>query len=96
VCYLQAGLVQEATLMKRFDHPCVLPLLACFVSGRQLWMVTAFMGQGSIRSIMLRQFPQVAAFRQNCYDLLTLRLLDIAVAAAQSCRSLYVHTHVFA
>jgi serine/threonine protein kinase len=51
--------VREATLMKRFDHPCVLPLLASFVCGRQLWMVTPFMGQGSIRSIMLRQFPQV-------------------------------------
>jgi hypothetical protein len=45
--------------MRRFDHPCVLQLLACFVSARQLWMVTPFMGQGSIRSIMLRQFPQV-------------------------------------
>ncbi|KAF6260214.1 putative serine/threonine protein kinase [Scenedesmus sp. NREL 46B-D3] len=44
--------------MRRFDHPCVLKLLACFVSGRQLWMVTPFMGQGSIRSVMLRHFPQ--------------------------------------
>lgn len=59
VCAVQEAVVREVTLMRRFNHPALLPLHACFVHGRELWVVTPYMGQGSIRSIMLRQFPEV-------------------------------------
>lgn len=40
---LQTALVREATLMKKFHHPAVLPLYAAFVTGKELWFVTPFM-----------------------------------------------------
>jgi serine/threonine protein kinase len=53
-------LVKEATIMKKFNQPSVLPLYAAFVAGRELWFVTPYMGAGSVRSIMKQQFPLVS------------------------------------
>jgi hypothetical protein len=39
----KTALIREATLMKKFHHPAVLPLYAAFVAGRELWFVTPFM-----------------------------------------------------
>ena len=38
--------------MKAYRHPNVLPLLASFVSGQELLMVTPFMSGGSVLHIM--------------------------------------------
>lgn len=41
--HCQTALIREATLMKKFNHPAVLPLYAAFVAGRELWLVTPYM-----------------------------------------------------
>lgn len=38
-----AAVTREATLLKRFRHPAVLPLHAAFVTGKELWLVTPLM-----------------------------------------------------
>jgi hypothetical protein len=40
---MQNALVSEATLMRKFSHPAVLPLHTSFVSGKELWFVTPYM-----------------------------------------------------
>lgn len=39
----QTALIREATLMRKFNHPAVLPLYAAFLAGRELWLVTPYM-----------------------------------------------------
>jgi hypothetical protein len=39
----QSALVREAQMMKKFSHPALLPLQACFVVGKELWLITPFM-----------------------------------------------------
>jgi serine/threonine protein kinase len=56
---LQASLVQECTLMHQFNHPNVLPLLASFVEGDELWMVIPFAQHGSVLDVMRRRSMEV-------------------------------------
>lgn len=56
---MQAALIREATLLRRFQHQHVLLLYTSFVVGRELWMVMPYMDLGSVRSIMRKTSPQV-------------------------------------
>jgi serine/threonine protein kinase len=58
-CAVQAALIREANLLRRFQHRHVLLLHTSFVVGRELWMVMPYMDLGSVRSIMRRTAPQV-------------------------------------
>ncbi|KAF8057274.1 Oxsr1 [Scenedesmus sp. PABB004] len=60
-----SALVREATLMRRLAHPHVLPLHTSFVAGRELWMVTPFLGAGSVRAIVAREHPDVRRRRRR-------------------------------
>jgi serine/threonine protein kinase len=62
---VQAALIREATLLRRFQHRHVLLLYTSFVVGRELWMVMPFMDLGSVRSIMRKTSPQVCVYDQT-------------------------------
>ena len=49
--------MREAQTMKSYSHPNVLPLLASFVSGQDLFLVTPFMAGGSVLHIMKYGHP---------------------------------------
>lgn len=55
------AIAKEASLMRRFHHPNLLPLLTSFVSGSELWMVMPYLGAGSVRSIMRKNYPKVTS-----------------------------------
>jgi serine/threonine-protein kinase OSR1/STK39 len=53
----QDDIIKEAQTMKSYSHPNVLPLLASFVAGHDLFMVTPFMAGGSVLHIMRYAYP---------------------------------------
>jgi serine/threonine protein kinase len=57
---LQASTVHETQLMRRYQHPNILPLYTCFVRRQELWMVMPYMAIGSVLSIMKKDFPNVS------------------------------------
>lgn len=46
--------------MKSYSHPNVLPLLASFVTGEDLFLVTPYMAGGSVLHIMKYGHPGVS------------------------------------
>jgi len=61
--------IHETQTMVEQRHPNLLPLLCCFVHGKQLWMVMPYMAGGSLLSIMQSNFPEARARPQPCYSL---------------------------
>ncbi|KIZ00508.1 hypothetical protein MNEG_7452 [Monoraphidium neglectum] len=51
-------IINEAQTMKSYSHPNVLPLLASFVSGQDLYMITPFCAGGSVLHIMKYGHPE--------------------------------------
>lgn len=56
---LQEDIIHEAQTMKSYNHPNVLSLLASFVAGEDLYMITPFMSGGSVLHIMKYGHPEV-------------------------------------
>jgi hypothetical protein len=57
----QDTVIHETQTMVEQRHPNLLPLLCCFVHGKQLWMVMPYMAGGSLLSIMQSNFPEAWA-----------------------------------
>ena len=57
----QDTVIHETQTMVEQRHPNLLPLLCCFVHGKQLWMVMPYMAGGSLLSIMQSNFPEARA-----------------------------------
>eukprot|EP00894_Picocystis_sp_ML_P003214 jgi/Pico_ML_1/53731/g4229.t1 len=49
---------REAKTMKNVNHPNLLPLHCCFVSGVKLWMVMPYVAAGSLLHIMKWSYPE--------------------------------------
>ncbi len=62
-------MIHETQTMVEQRHPNLLPLLCCFVHGKQLWMVMPYMAGGSLLSIMQSNFPEARARPQPCHSL---------------------------
>lgn len=45
--------------MRSYSHPNVMPLLASFVEGNELWMIMPHAAHGSVRSVLLQEHPKV-------------------------------------
>lgn len=84
----QTALIREATLMKKFNHPGVLPLYAAFVAGRELWFVTPFMASagsaGRHRHRHMRRSPvaAIACLTRGHFWSLAAALLQLRAATA--------------
>jgi serine/threonine-protein kinase OSR1/STK39 len=65
---LQEEIIHEAQLMKKYNHPNILPLHCSFVHGEDLWMVMPFIAGGSVLHIMKYAHPEVCSgCASSCY-----------------------------
>ncbi|MEW5314737.1 MAG: hypothetical protein WDW38_006209 [Sanguina aurantia] len=50
-------MVEEVLAMRKYKHPCILPLYCTFVKAAELWMVMEFCEGGSVAHILKFKYP---------------------------------------
>ena len=92
---MQDEIIHEAQTMRSYNHPNVLPLYTSFVHGQELWMVTPFVGGGSVMHIMKYAYPEVSGLISAdaslgvCWlDCLESLLLALGKRSSSSCMNL--------